>query len=232
MRIASFVAVVAAAASAHAVEPRIASTSFDFNADNRLATIRYELADAPGIVTLDVQTNRTGAATADEADWVSIGGEHLREVVGDLNRYVEGLGEHILLWQPDKSWPDHEVPTGAIRAVVTAWSPQTPPNYLVVDLVNPSNRWFYTDEAFLPRGGITNDFYRQQSIVLRKIPAAGVKWTMGTATTNFPAENFNAQQHYVKLANDYYMGVFELTIGQVRKLASVEASSEVCEKRS
>ncbi len=198
------------------------------NADNRLVTIKYVLADAPGIVTLDVQTNRTGIATADGPDWVSIGGEHLREVVGDVNRYVEDLGEHILLWQPDKSWPDHEIPArprgwpGPIRAVVTAWSPQTPPNYLVVDLVNPSNRWFYTDEAFLPRGGITNDFYRQQSIVLRKIPAAGVKWTMGTATTNFPATGFNAQQHYVMLTNDYYMGVFELTIGQVRKFTNIE----------
>ena len=217
-----------AASVASAVEPRIASTSFALNADNRLVTIKYVLADAPGIVTLDVQTNRTGIATADGPDWVSIGGEHLREVVGDVNRYVEDLGEHILLWQPDKSWPDHEVPArprgwpGPIRAVVTAWSPQTPPNYLVVDLVNPSNRWFYTDEAFLPRGGITNDYYRQNAIVMRRIPAAGVKWTMGTATTNFPAENFNAQQHYVTLTNDYYMGVFELTIGQVRKFASVE----------
>ena len=80
-----------AVSTAFAVEPRIASTSFDLNANNRLATIRYELADAPGIVTLDVQTNRTGIATADGPDWVSIGGEHLREVVGDVNRYVEDL---------------------------------------------------------------------------------------------------------------------------------------------
>ena len=122
------VAVVACACALHAVEPRIESTSFDLNADNRLVTIKYVLADAPGIVTLDVQTNRTGIATADGPDWVSIGGEHLREVVGDVNRSVEDLGEHILLWQPDKSWPDHEVPAGAIRAVVTAWSPQTPPD--------------------------------------------------------------------------------------------------------
>ena len=69
MKTASFIAVVAVAASAHAVEPRIASTSFDFNAGNRLATIKYVLADAPGIVTLDVQTNRTGAATAVDEDW-------------------------------------------------------------------------------------------------------------------------------------------------------------------
>ena len=217
-----------AASVAFAVEPRIASTSFALNADNRLVTIKYVLADAPGIVTLDVQTNRTGIATADGPDWVSIGGEHLREVVGDVNRYVEDLGEHILLWQPDKSWPDHEIPArprgwpGPIRAVVTAWSTQTPPNYLVVDLVNPSNRWFYTDEAFLPRGGITNDYYRQNSIVMRKIPAAGVKWTMGTAEVSGVTGHSNTQQHYVKLTNDYYMGVFELTIGQVRTFTNIE----------
>ena len=219
------VAVVACACALHAVEPRIESTSFDLNADNRLVTIKYVLADAPGIVTLDVQTNRTGIATADGPDWVSIGGEHLREVVGDVNRYVEDLGEHILLWQPDKSWPDHEVPAGAIRAVVTAWSPQTPPDYLVVDLVNSSNRWFYTGEDFLPRGGITNDYYRQDSIVMRRIPAAGVKWTMGMNSTDFAASGYsthNMQQHYVMLTNDYYIGVFELTMGQVRKFSSIE----------
>ena len=214
-----------AASVASAVEPRIASTSFALNADNRLVTIKYVLADAPGIVTLDVQTNRTGIATADGPDWVSIGGEHLRAVVGDVNRYVEDLGEHLLLWQPDKYWPEHEVSAGAIRAVVTAWSLQSPPDYMVVDLVNSSNRWFYTGEDFLPRGGITNDYYRQNAIVMRRIPAAGVKWTMGMNSTDFAntgMPSYNMQQHYVKLTNDYYMAVFELTIGQVRKFASVE----------
>ena len=82
-----------AASVASAVEPRIASTSFALNADNRLVTIKYVLADAPGIVTLDVQTNRTGIATADGPDWVSIGGEHLREVVGDVNMAGFGFGK-------------------------------------------------------------------------------------------------------------------------------------------
>ena len=222
----SLFAVAVAAASVNAATPRIASTSFDFNAANRLATIRYELADAPGIVTLDVETNRAGAATADAADWISIGGEHLREVVGDVNRYVEDLGEHILLWKPDREWPDRSVASGAIRAVVTAWTLETPPDYLVVDLVNPSNRWFYAGEAFLPRGGITNDFYRQDAIVMRRIPAAGVKWTMGLSSADFSNVSsdmtFNAPQHYVKLTDDYYIGVFELTMGQVRKFTNVE----------
>ena len=60
---------------------------------------------------------------------------------------------------------------------------------------------------------------------MRRIPAAGVKWTMGLDSTRFAdvgADSFNVQQHYVTLTNDYYMGVFELTIGQVRKFASVE----------
>jgi len=217
-----FAGLALASGAVFATDPRVDSVSFSMNPDNRLVTIRYELADAPGIVTLDVQTNRTGAATAVEADWVSIGGEHIRAVAGDVNHYVENLGENLILWQPDKSWPDREVASGAIRAVVTAWSPKTPPNYMVVDIVNPSNRWFYTDEAFLPRGGITNDYYRQNSIVMRKIPAAGVKWTMGSANVSGVTVHDNTQQHYVKLTNDYYMGVFELTMGQVRKFSNIE----------
>jgi formylglycine-generating enzyme required for sulfatase activity len=226
MRTLSFFAAVVTAASVNAAAPRITSTSFGFNPDNRLATIRYELADAPGIVTFDVETNRTGAASADKDDWISIGGEHLREVSGDVNRFVEDTGEHIILWKPDGEWPDRSVAPGAIRAVVTAWSPDTPPDYLVVDLVNPSNRWFYLSEAHFPRGGITNDFYRQQSIVMRKIPAAGVIWTMGLSSEDFSNVSsdmtFNAPQHYVKLTDDYYIGVFELTMGQVCKFTNAE----------
>ena len=60
---------------------------------------------------------------------------------------------------------------------------------------------------------------------MRRIPAAGVKWTMGMSSTDFAVcgySTYNMQQHYVMLTNDYYMAVFELTIGQVRKFASIE----------
>jgi len=201
-----------------------ASVSFDYNPETRIASMRYTLSGAPAIVTADIQTNRTGAATAVESDWVSIGGEHQRTLSGDVHRLVEGDGEHLAIWNPDEDLGDVELPVGATRATFTAWSPATPPDYLVVDLRISSNRWYYADEAHLPRGGIGSDFYRQDAIVMRKIPAAGVKWTMGASSDRcFPSHyDTNVQQHYVKLTNDYYMAVFELTIGQARKLSTIE----------
>ena len=213
-------ALVALSGALHAAPSIVAgSATCDFNPANRLATIRYTLAGAPGIVTADIQTNRTGAATANEADWISVGNANAA-LVGDVHRLVETDGDYTILWQPDATFGDLSIAPGAIRAVVTAWDTLSPPDYLVVDLVNASNRWYYASEASLPRG-IGSDYYRQDAIVMRRIPAAGVKWTMGAPSDKcFAAAN--VQQHYVRLTNDYYMAVFELTIGQLTKFAGIE----------
>lgn len=206
------------------------SVTFGFNAESRLAVIDYELENGPAIITVDVQTNRTGAATADAADWVSIGGEHLQTLTSDLplNQPVSGDGPHKAFWRPDEDWPDHDVASGAIRALVTAWSEADPPNYLVVDLVNPSNRWFYLDASFLPKGGLTNNYYRTDAMVMSRIPAKNVKWTMGSPSTEVGNGTTAASehQHYVMLTNDFYMSVFELTFGQVRKFAGTEQATK------
>ncbi|MBQ6245838.1 MAG: SUMF1/EgtB/PvdO family nonheme iron enzyme [Kiritimatiellae bacterium] len=198
----------------------VSSVTFDFNALNRLATVNYALSGAPAIVTADIQTNRTGTATADAADWISVGAANA-VLIGDVHTLVETDGDHKILWKPDATFGDLSIAPGAIRAVVTAWDTLAPPDYLVVDLVNASNRWYYASEASLPHGGIGSDYYRQDAIVMRRIPAAGVKWTMG-APSGKRFDDTNVQQHYVRLTNDYYMAVFELTIGQLRKFASVE----------
>jgi len=220
-------AVATCTCSLLAADPTIdqAGVTFDFNALNRLATINYTLSGAPAIVTADIQTNRTGAATADADDWISVDTANAA-LVGDVHRMIESDGDHKILWHPDATFGDHDIAPGAIRAVVTAWSPQTPPDYLVVDLVNASNRWYYASEASLPHGGIGSDYYRQDAIVMRRIPAAGVKWTMGAASDK-RFDQTNVQQHYVRLTNDYYMAVFELTVGQIRKFAYIEGTKYI-----
>lgn len=221
------VAVATCTCSLLAADPTIeqAGVTFDFNVLNRLATINYTLSGAPAIVTADIQTNRTGAATADADDWISVDTANAA-LVGDVHRMIESDGDHKILWHPDATFGDHDIAPGAIRAVVTAWSPQTPPDYLVVDLVNASNRWYYASEASLPHGGIGSDYYRQDAIVMRRIPAAGVKWTMGAASDK-RFDQTNVQQHYVRLTNDYYMAVFELTVGQIRKFAYIEGTTYI-----
>lgn len=217
-----FAVVAAASSAAFAVAPTIREGSVTFHQNaNRLVTIKYILDGAPGIVTLDIETNRTGAATNNDADWVSIGGENIQGVSGGaVNCLVENLGENRMFWRADQSWPDHKVRGDAVRARVTAWSTNTPPNYLVVDLTGEEAPAYYTDAAFLPNGGLANNCYRDRYMVMRKIPAAGVKWRMGTpsGTLDWDAtmkKHWNSEQaHAVVLTNDYYMGVFMVTRSQ------------------
>ena len=61
--------------------------------------------------------------------------------------------------------------------------------------------------------GVTNDVYKTSKLVLRRIKVSGEAWTMGSNSdgTASPA-------HKVKLAKDYYIGVFEVTQAQMYKL--------------
>ena len=66
--------------------------------------------------------------------------------------------------------------------------------------------------------GVTNgDLYRTSKIALRKIPAAGKSFTMGVRAS----QKDNASQVAdvsVSFSHDYWMGVFEMTQYQIRKL--------------
>ena len=162
---ASAAAIVAAAASAAPIVPQD-SVLMNQAEDSRLVTITYTLSDGPAIVTLDVQTNRTGSATADEADWASIGAEHFNNAEGAVNRLVSPASateRQTILWQPLESWAGEC--NEATRAVVTAWSTNSPPPYMVVDLrrdearpdaAEPRVRYYISTNA-LPHGGLTND---------------------------------------------------------------------------
>lgn len=69
--------------------------------------------------------------------------------------------------------------------------------------------------------GVTNDVaYKTAKLVMRKIPAKDVVWTMGTPSDQLPDANFPEVQRKVKLTADYYIGVFEITQGQFYRLYS------------
>lgn len=178
-------------------------------ADNsRSVTISYRLTGAPAVVTLDVETNGPNG-------WVSIGGEHIQRVSGDVWKKVSGKETYSMVWRPDLDWPDHVVPEGGARAKVTAWALDNTPKYMVVDItegapVNPEKVRYYPEEEFLPGGLLKNPDYRTTSIVMRRIPAAGVEWTMGSVDETGRRE-INEMSHKARLDDDYYMGVFEIT---------------------
>ena len=177
--------------------PIVGNVGMTQDQGSRLVTITYELSEAPGIVTLDIQTNG-----------VSIGAEHIQYLHGDVNQEV-GIGEHTITWRPDKSWPGHRV-EGA-TAKVSAWEKSAPPDYLSVNLVDGERNW-YTSTNALPEG-IDSDRYREDILLMRRIcQPNGGKWVMGSPTTGEGWRDANREAlHRVTLTNDFWMGVFEVT---------------------
>ena len=191
--------------------------------DNRMLTAEYSL-ERDTIVTVDVQTNRTGAATVDESDWVSIGDEYLTDVFGDVNcRVPAGSGKKVY-WRADEVWPGQVFADGAIRLVVKKWDDTNPPDYLVIDLRADDSRGstgsrehYYTSAAALPYGGITNRIYKHELMAMRRIPAQGVKWCMGSPETEAHRWGSGYEtQHYVTFEKeDFYCAVYPVTCGQL-----------------
>ena len=203
-----------------AAVPEISGVTMS-QAGDRLVTITYTLADAPAVITLDVQTNVTGDV------WASIGGEAVWNAMGDVWKRVE-TGSHTITWHPDHSWPDHKIVGDNARAVVTAWALENTPDYMVVDLETANIVRYYPGVDFLPKKGFdqsgaavtNNPDYKTSKLLMRKIMARGVEWTMGSTTRETQRKAEKEETHKVTLTNNYYIGVFEVTQAQWKNIAT------------
>ena len=203
-------------------EPEITALTVSQNS-SRVVTIDFTLSEK-AIVTLDMTTNG-----------VSIGPDNYRllhDAQSDSMEYpanrVLSAGRHVFMWRATKDWPNHIFNNGEFAVDLKAFSLSSPPDYMVLDLETKSNRWFYASAAELPYGGIKtadtndaeavaelkNDVYRTTKLVMRRIPAAGNKWRMGSPTSE---TNHNASEvpHYVTLTEDYYIGIYPMTKWQM-----------------
>ena len=182
---------------------------------NRTVTITYKLQDAPAVVTLDIETNAT------DGTWASIGGENIQFVSGAVNRKVtdedkDENGLCTIKWRADDSWPNHIIGSKGARAVVTAWPLDNTPDYMVVDIsasAKPGAARYYTSTNFLP-GTVSNPLYKTTSILMRKILAKDVVWTMGTVSELNRKTDGSENAHEAQLTNNYYIGVYEVTQSQ------------------
>lgn len=170
---------------------------------SRIVTISYDLAGDPGIVTLDLQTNG-----------VSIGAANFVNITGDVNRKVQPGEGKTITWRPFESWPGHKFTDGSVKAVVTAWATNAPPDYVVIDMStrSPNDFAFYPSAEAVPFG-VTNDIYKTSKLVMRRIHATGVIWRMGEILSDAPTtdiQNYDVA-HLVTLTDDYYMGIYEVT---------------------
>lgn len=209
--------VAAAVALSVLANPTVDSVSLAVNDEKSVVEIAYTLSGEAAVVTVDIQTNTLADASG---EWVSIGGEGMGLLGGFANRLVESVGTPVkAYWFPNKDFPDRQLAAGQLKAVVTAWPKAYPPDYLVANLTSPTNVVrFYVSTNALP-GGFLNPEYRTTKLLMRKIPAKDVVWRMGLKD-GYDNKKGTAEAgvyntlHNVMLTEDYFIGVFEVTIGQ------------------
>lgn len=184
--------------------PAVTDVTFA-EAANRDVTVTYSLADEPAVVTFDVTV-----------DGVPLGGEHLRDLSGDVGRIVQPGAGRSLVWRPSRAGA-RALKGGAVQVAVRAWPTNDPPDYMSVNLLDgvaPGDRVRYYPTAASVPGGVLDPEYRTSHLLLRKIPAAGVAWTMGStaAETRWDDTDVNREvPHAMRFPRNYYMGVFEVT---------------------
>ena len=189
--------------------PDVSDVSMNAAAGKRVS-ISYTLTGEPAVITFDVVTNG-----------ISIGRDRIRSYSGDVAVRVEADGRrHQIVWDSAADFPGGVFRDA--RAVVTAWPTNSPPNYMVVELETGDVKYYAGEEDLPFAGGVTNDLCKTSCIVMRKIPARGVVWTMGAEAyearlLGADGVNENATReipHRVVLTDDFYLGVFEVTARQ------------------
>ena len=208
-----FVFCVSGVASAFAA-PSVSDVQASPKAGGTAVRVAYTLGNEPAVVTLGLYEKATGAYIAEAA---------YTNLSGDVNCLVQP-GRRFITWTKAAGWSRTDAD---IDVRLRAWPTNCPPDYLVLDLTDKAKakpaRYYVSTNAFpVPLADV---MYRTSHLVMRKIPAANVEWRMGSpeqeaerakgytraGTTEYSAgENL----HYVRLTEDYYLGIYPVTYRQ------------------
>ena len=195
----SFAVCAAIAAQTALAAPSVSNVAIAQDAATKKVTVTYDL-DEDAIVTVAFTVG--GAALPAPAN-----------VAGDVNHLVAAGSGRKVVWNPSLDWPLQSAAN--VSATVFAWTKEVPPDYMVVKLFDDAvgaNRWYYASTNDIP-GGATNRIYKSDYLLMRRIPANGIKSRLGndsTRTIPGPA----SQTHLVSFTNDWYMAVYEFTEAQ------------------
>ena len=199
-----YAAAVACATAAFAATPSLSTPTVTQDAATRRVTVTYRLTGAPAVVTALFLTNGAPVAAVDCA-----------YVGGDVNRRIDTLDADLSFgWTP----PSGRFPDSATFGVrLSAWTLDAPPDYMDVSLSVSNCVRYYASAEAVP-GGVSNEVYKTDRVLLRKIPAKNVVWKMGSPNGEIGSSDAMRkfeQQHKVMLTNDYYMAIYPSTQRQL-----------------
>ncbi len=160
-------------------------------------SVTYLLTGGPAVVTVDFQTNG-----------VSIGAARFTSLEGDVNQRVAN-GEHSLTWNVSEDWPEFKATGNSLTAVVTAWTDDCPPDYMALDLTGTEGTRYYTCAEAVP-GGVTNDLYKTDRLLMRKIHACNKTFRMGSPAADL-GHSSTETPHLVTFTKDFWLGVYPVT---------------------
>lgn len=187
-------------------DPSISNVRVTQDPATRTVSVRYDLSGGSAVVTLDsVSTNDVDMAESD-----------LYNISGDANRLVATGNDRLLRWQPPQSAGFGPFAAGSMGVTLKAWATNAPPDWMVIDLSVTNRVRYYATSNAIP-GGISDVRYKTSYLVMRRIPAAGVVWRMGSPSTEDGSSEYRSREHthYVKLTEDYYIGVYPVTYRQL-----------------
>lgn len=179
--------------------PTLSNVAVAQDAATKTVTVTYDL-DEDAIVTAAFTVG--GAALPVPAT-----------LAGDVNHLVSAGTGKTIVWNPSLDWPLQSA--ADVSATVSAWTKDIPPDYLAVKLFDDgvgAKRWYYATADDIP-GGVTNRLYKSDYMLMRRIPAKGIKSRLGNDSTRTIAGP-KSQTHLVSFTNDWYMAVYEFTEAQ------------------
>lgn len=181
------------------------------------------LAPIPGGAEISYDLDSDAAVTLELFDdGVALSPDALQTLKGDGWGFVRSGTGRKIVWKGCKDVPNRRY--AKLKAVVTAWDPDIPPPYMVVDLRPGKGTVAYYASADKVPLGVTNRMYKTTHLVLAKVPAAGRTWTLGSmpGAESTPRREI---QRSVALTEDYYLGIYPVTGGQWLQFKATNPSS-------
>ena len=198
--------------------PKATVTSFSQDSASGLVSVSYTV-DGDSIVTAEFLSSGKPVAPEAYADLL----------VGTINREVSAGKTYSFAWAPETAGNGIDLSGGNLEVRLTAWSRSFPPPYMALDITVTNNVAYYASSNAVP-GGVHDFRYKSDYVLMRRIPAKNVTWTMGLSEGAAAWDSWSTPGlRKVKLTYDYYIGVFPVTQRQHERITKLRPSDFISE---